>query len=138
MSILSKYLDERAAASALVYFDYGLNISIYIFRNNISEPYFCILDNTNIFNATKCSRISILNPYYIITEDIDNWFLDIQLLEKLQNMFNTNNHSGLTVWESIISDYFSEQYNLFLSKELLPRVKLSDYTKLSKDTILEV
>lgn len=138
MSILSKYLDECSAASALVYFDYGLNISIYIFRNNISEPYFCILDNTNIFNATKCSRISILNPYYIITEDIDNWFLDIQLLEKLQNMFNTNNHFGLTVWESIISDYFSEQYNLFLSKEQLPRLKLLDYTKLSKDTILEV
>lgn len=138
MSILSKYLDECSAASALVYFDYGLNISIYIFRNNISEPYFCILDNTNIFNATKCSRISILNPYYIITEDIDNWFLDIQLLEKLQNMFNTNNRFGLTVWESIISDYFSEQYNLFLSKEQLPRLKLLDYTKLSKDTILEV
>lgn len=138
MSILSKYLDECSAASALVYFDYGLNISIYIFRNNISEPYFCILDNTNIFNATKCSRISILNPYYIITEDIDNWFLDIQLLEKLQNMFNTNNHFGLTVLESIISDYFSEQYNLFLSKEQLPRLKLLDYTKLSKDTILEV
>ena len=60
------------------------------------------------------------------------------MLEKLQNMFNTNNHFGLTVWESIISDYFSEQYNLFLSKEQLPRLKLLDYTKLSKDTILEV
>ena len=138
MSILSKYLGEYTTAAALVYFDHSLNISIYIFRNNISEPYFCILDNTNIFNATKCSRISILNPYYIITEDADNWFLDIQLLEKLQNMFNTDNHFGLTVWESIISDYFSEQYNLFLSKEQLPRLELLDYTKLSKDTVLEV
>ena len=48
--VLSNILEEDTCASALIWFDYGLNMSIYVFNNTSVYPYFAIFNNTDISN----------------------------------------------------------------------------------------
>lgn len=137
IKILSKILNETKEASALVWFDYELNMSIYVFNNSIYEPYFALLNNTDIMKATKCSRVCIMKNKYIIAQDKRNWYLDGNLLLTLKDVLKRTIEYNYTVWESIIDSFFVEQYRLILKKEQLPKIEIPDYLDMQwKDRIV--
>ena len=130
--VLSQILGEDTCASALIWFDYDLNMSIYVFNNTSVYPYFAIFNNTDISKANKCSRIYIMENKYIIVKDKRNWYLDDDMKKELVEILNEINNDGYTIWESIISEYFTEQYRLFLTKDQLPRIQIPDYNNLDR------
>ena len=130
--VLSQILGEDTCASALIWFDYDLNMSIYVFNNTSFYPYFAIFNNTDISKANKCSRIYIVENKYIIVKDKRNWYLDDDMKKELVEILNETNNDGYTIWESIISEYFTEQYRLFLTKDQLPRIQIPDYNNLDR------
>lgn len=136
--VLSQILGEDTCASALIWFDYGLNMSIYVFNNTSFYPYFAIFNNTDISKASKCSRIYIMENKYIIVKDKRNWYLDDDMKKELVEILNETNNDGYTIWESIISEYFTEQYRLFLTKDQLPRIQIPDYDNLDRRNKISV
>lgn len=136
--VLSNILEEDTCASALIWFDYGLNMSIYIFNNTSFYPYFALFNNTDISKANKCSRIYIMENKYIIVKDKRNWYLDDDMKKELVEILNETNNNGYTIWESIISGYFTEQYRLFLTKDQLPRIQIPNYNNLDRRNKISV
>ena len=125
--ILSEVLSENITDSALVWFDHALNMSIHVFNNSIYEPYFVIVNNTDITKANKCARLCILQNKYIIAKDKRNWYLDDSMKSILLNILNSKNSTDYTIWESIIYHFFVEKYRLFLRKDQLPKIEIPDY-----------
>jgi hypothetical protein len=94
--------------------------------------YFKVFD-ADLFEATKCARISLLEPKYIRCSDNPEWFLNEkekkELMEILTSKSNTNHR--ITNWQFMLYSYQSQLEWAGYEDDIdISNLQIPDYMKL--------
>lgn len=118
------------------YPEYKIDIFCIVTKEN---PHINIYYGEGAWSATKCARISLLEPKYLYPKDCDIpvWILSEDEKCKIINIFKSSNPTMIfkdtanTIWELIVQCYNFEIYCNFGNEEFLPKnLPMPDYMKL--------
>ena len=128
--------DYNISFSIKYYPEYNIDIFCMVTKEN---PHINIYYGKGMWSATKCARLSLLEPKYLYPtdNDIPNWVLSEDEKCNIINIFKSPNPTTFfinitnTVWDLIVHWYNFEFYCNFGKEEFLPKdLPMPDYTLL--------
>lgn len=138
MSIYRKEMRDRNISFALSELD-ELTKVVARYDNNsiyVSSPtlrgdliYFKIYNNPVLWKATKCARISMLDPQYVYAPDVDKrsiWILSNEEKSRLIEVFNTQTE----LWAKIKNEFIFQSEYENLNADFIENLQLPDYSQL--------
>ena len=138
--IYGNYFQQPILNEVAVYSSRKSNFCIMVDGNGKTDrgygndPYFKIYNHQNRTKATKCARISLLEPRYIIHNN-EKWNLNSKELKTMIDCLSSVSGNG-TVWDDIKSAAAKEAVTNMDEKEAkalsskLLSLKCPDYKKL--------
>lgn len=111
----------------------NFHIRAYIDVGPQKKAYFVLFNHWRLGLATKCARISFLEPKYELGTSFNKsvWFLSEQEKSDLCAFLNQPKHSYDSIWRSIIAAFNNEVQADDDSRMLLEDLPMPDYRRLS-------
>lgn len=132
MKNFKEYLEQKSLCEMSKAFEYTQKKKTYSFwvenPTGYNNKYFKMWEGISYTKAKKIARISLIQPKYLKhNDDKEEWILNKNLRDELNNILETKANDKVTFWQLLILTYNNDNYSIPFYNYLSGNMTFDEY-----------